>query len=92
MPDCSVPECTNPAVYEVILYDIYLSVPDVFFERDYTCPFICNDHMVENETNMIGTREPRHGPKYPHTNRHNAQGFTIYRPLVVDQDHGPIDP
>jgi hypothetical protein len=48
--------------------------------------------MVENETNMIGTREPRHGPKYPHTNRHNAQGFTIYRPLVVDQDHGPIDP
>jgi hypothetical protein len=38
--------------------------------------------MVENELNAEGVREPRGFVQYPHTNRHWATGFTIYRPLV----------
>lgn len=81
MQTCSVPECTTEAAYEVILYDLYLEAGDVFFEQDETCPFICPQHMSENEQGMQGQREPRGGVTYPYTNQHRAQGFTIYRPL-----------
>jgi hypothetical protein len=81
MPNWSVDGCDEPAAVEVILYDVYSSVPDVFFERDRTCPFVCGWHMAENEDGARGERRPRGHVSYPYTNRHGAQGFTIYRPL-----------
>lgn len=80
---CRVEACRNPADYEVILYDFYTEVGDVFFERDFTCPYICCEHAVENEERAVGVREPRGSVSYPCTNRERAQGFTIYRPLVT---------
>ena len=88
MEPCRVPGCTNEAEVEVILYDLYLdgARSDVFFERDYTCPFLCRRHMAENEEQARGARKPRASVDYPYTNRNGAQGFTIYRPLETDPD------
>lgn len=79
--NCSVSSCNKQADYEVILYDVYPDDEDVFFERDMTCPFLCAEHMAENELKATGIREPRGEVRYPYSNQHNAQGFTIYRPL-----------
>ena len=46
---CGVEGCGNLPVYEVILYDIYLDIGEVFFEQDITCPYLCPKHMIENE-------------------------------------------
>jgi len=72
------------AAYEVILYDFYANNPNnkaVFFEQDYTCKFICNEHAIENEAEAKGERLPRATLSYPYTNLNKAQGFTIYKPL-----------
>jgi hypothetical protein len=53
----------------------------VFFERDFTCPFLCAGHMIENEKKARGVRKPRGSVSYPYSNKEGAQGFTIYRPL-----------
>ena len=84
MPICSVQQCNHEAQFEVILYDVYLFEGTVFFEQDYTCPYICVDHLRENEEGIVGTRELRGTPDYPHTNQHGAQGFSIYRPIDTE--------
>lgn len=81
MEICSVPNCQAEAVFEARLYDVYVPEGDVFDERDTTCPFLCSEHFRENETGVQGTRKPRDMTTYPFTNRHHAQGFTIYRVL-----------
>ena len=81
MPKCNVNSCNAEADYEVILYDIYPDDGEVFFEQDDTCPFICAHHAAENEGQAHGERRPRGVVDYPHTNKHNAQGFSIYKPL-----------
>lgn len=78
---CYAPNCQAPVDVEVILYDVYPDEGDVFFERDFTCPFLCNQHMVENEEQARGTREPGGDMQYPFTNKNGARGFTIYKPL-----------
>jgi hypothetical protein len=78
---CAVPGCTRRADVEVILYDVYAFEADVHFERDFTCPYLCFPHMVKNEEEAEGVRRPRGHVEYPFTNRHSAQGFTIYRRL-----------
>ena len=85
MEKCRVEGCNEPAVYEVMLYDFYPRIGDVFFERDCTCPFICRKHADENEACAQGTRVPRGNVVYPYTNRNRAQGFTIHRPLPTDE-------
>jgi hypothetical protein len=79
--NCSVKDCKDPAYVEVILYDVYMADEGVFFEQDFTCPYLCAAHMVENERQAKGQREPRGHIRYPFSNRYGAQGFTIYRPL-----------
>jgi hypothetical protein len=143
-PKCSVENCGSDAIVEVLLYDFYAEMPEVFLERDITCPFLCAEHMVQNEQQAftaltkrelsewvedlqdilkqpaptvfarmveghaemnvsrierqpeaisvgeIGRepeyhlppiRKPRGHVSYPFTNRHDAQGFTVYRNL-----------
>jgi len=80
-PKCSVTGCGKDATVEVLLYDVYTDMRDVFYEQDFTCPYLCGHHMVENEEQAHGVREPRGHVSYPFTNRESAQGFTIYRPL-----------
>jgi hypothetical protein len=83
-PNCSVDGCTTPAEVEVILYDVYLAdLREVYFQRDRTCPYLCAEHMAENEAGCVGERKPRGRTVYPFTNRNGAQGFTIYRPLYA---------
>jgi hypothetical protein len=75
---CSVPKCGDAAAVEVRLYDVY---PDgtIFDERDFTCPYLCAHHLIENENGAKGERRPRGTVRYPHSNQDVAQGFTIYR-------------
>jgi len=80
-PKCSVDGCDNDATCEVILFDVYMHNGSVFFERDFTCPYLCSQHVLENEKGAQGERRPRGDVLYPFTNKNNAQGFTIYRPL-----------
>ena len=80
---CSVADCGRPAEYEVFLYDYYPPpLNEEFFEQDYTCPFLCEPHMVENETLAMGARVPRGDVEYPHSNRNGAQGYTKYAPVL----------
>lgn len=78
---CSVPNCSHSADYEVYLYDYYEEIDDEFFEQDYTCPFLCESHMKENELRARGRRVPRGDVGYPFTNRYGAQGYTKYLPI-----------
>jgi hypothetical protein len=84
MEKCNIRGCKKPAEFEVILYDVYVHDERVFFERDFTCPFLCGKHMAENESQASGTRAPRESVRYPYGNQQGALGFTIYRPL---KDH-----
>jgi len=78
---CCVANCTNPAEYEVVLYDYYPSYNETFYEQDFTCPFLCGLHMDENEKLAKGERRPRGGVKYPYTNKDFAQGYSKYNPI-----------
>ncbi|WP_170140808.1 restriction endonuclease [Oceanobacillus arenosus] len=79
---CSVTGCENNADSEVYLYDYYDSTNEEFFEQDYTCPFICKEHMNINEEKARGEKIPRGSVRYPYTNQHYAQGYTRYQPLL----------
>ena len=80
---CSVENCQNNAEFEVILYDFYdyYDEPETFYAQDYTCPFLCQKHLDINEKNAEGERRPRGIVYYPYTNRHNAQGYSKYKPI-----------
>ncbi len=78
---CSVPGCNRGADYEVYLYDYYPVHNEEFFEQDFTCPFLCEFHMEENERDAEGEKRPRGVVDYPFSNRHGAQGYTKYAPL-----------
>lgn len=80
--NCSVAGCGKVAVVEVRLFDIYLGYdPEVFDKRDFTCPFLCAEHLAENEATAVGKREARGFVKYCYTNGDKAQGFSTYRKL-----------
>jgi len=78
---CSVDGCDKPAAYRVILYDFYPHNGDSFWEQDFTCPFICTAHAIENEKTADGERKPRGFVRYRYTNQQAAQGFSIYEPI-----------
>ena len=77
---CSVEGCNRPVDFEVILYDEYDNGV-VFYEQDFTCPFLCQFHRDENEKNAVGERVPRGCVEYPYTNGEGAQGYTKYIPI-----------
>ena len=52
-----------------------------FYEQDFTCPFLCVEHMRENEVKANGERRPRGVVHYPFSNQHAAQGYTKYVPV-----------
>jgi hypothetical protein len=81
VPECSVPECTKEAAYEVIIYDFYPHNGHVYFEQDLTCPYICTEHAMKNERDARGERKPRGLVIYPYTNQLDPLGLTIYKPL-----------
>jgi len=88
MPKCSVDGCESDAHYEVIFYDVYPHGEiTVFYEPHSSCPYLCHEHLAENE---IGAetglqdgqlRRYRGIVSYPHT-RSNGQGFCIYKPIT----------
>jgi restriction endonuclease Mrr len=79
---CCVKTCGNIADFEVVLYDFYNYRNSVsFYEQDFTCPFICEFHLEENEMLAEGERKHRGYVKYPYTNQHVAQGYTKYNPI-----------
>lgn len=78
---CSAVDCDHPAEFEVYLYDYYPSENEEFFEQDFTCPFLCCEHMEENERRAKGDKRPRGYVEYPFSNGHGAQGYTKYAPL-----------
>lgn len=77
---CSVVGCKNQADYEVIFYDYYTGLNHVHFEQDYTCPFICDEHMQENEAMSRGVRQPRGDIDYPYSKKLGGQAYTKYLP------------
>jgi len=83
---CCADDCDNDADYIILLYDHYYN-GSVFFEQDFTCPFLCEKHMQENESGVGNTggvgklRYPRGVNSYPYSNRHRAQGYTKYLPI-----------
>jgi hypothetical protein len=78
---CSVDGCKRKPYVEVILYDFYDFANETFYEQDYSCPFLCLEHMQINEEKATGSRVPRGNVHYPYTNKDGAQGFSKYNPL-----------
>jgi len=78
---CCAPTCTRMAEFEVFLYDVYRHNNEEFYEQDYTCPFLCEEHMRQNEVLAVGNRVPRGYVRYPYSNQHGAQGYTKYSAL-----------
>jgi hypothetical protein len=65
---CAVQGCDELAAVEVILYDIYelsIRTAEVFFEQDYTCPYLCTHHLFENERGAIRDWSPLEPPSGP---------------------------
>lgn len=84
---CSVHGCDRDADYAVIFYDVYPhSDVDVFYQLHESVPYICQQHLNENEAGAEnGSEDPkvrkyRGHVRYPHTPS-GGQGFVIYRPL-----------
>lgn len=87
---CSVENCEGLADYIVLLYDHY-DDGFTFLEQDFTCPFICEKHLQENERGIgnkgVGERRYPRGPNvYPYTNQAGAQGYTKYIPLHLEEE------
>jgi hypothetical protein len=91
-PSCSVRQCSRPAVYAVILADLYLQkVEDgqiklfkhegLFLEKDDTCAWMCERHAQENESQACGVPAAYQIVSYPYTNRNRARGFSWSVPL-----------
>lgn len=78
---CSVADCSEAASCEVIHVDVTLPGGRVVYKTDETCPYLCSRHVAENELRAHGSRKPQGMVCYPHTNRQNEHGFSIYRPL-----------
>jgi hypothetical protein len=66
---CSVDGCDHDATVEVFLYDVYFENFRVFFERDTTRPFLCGQHMIDNERESQGIRKPRGMVTYPYLHK-----------------------
>lgn len=86
--ECSVRGCRKSADYEAIFYDVYLHLYGdvrVFYQAHESCPFICQEHLNENERNAKTSlanprwRAYRGSVQYPHSHS-SGQGFVIYRP------------
>ena len=69
MEKCNIRGCKTPAEFEVILYDVYVHDERALYERDLTCPFLCSEHMAENESHASGTRAPHESVRYPYGNQ-----------------------
>lgn len=84
MYQCSIPGCTNPAAYNVIIYQFNTSTGGVLCERDEDCPHMCVPHARENEKESMrfdynyGKGETG---EYKYTNKTNLEGFSIYLPI-----------
>lgn len=78
--NCSVDGCKNKAKYKVFLYDISNEGED-FYEEDFTCPYLCQEHYEENELEAIGEKKPRNVVSYPYTNQHDAHGYSKYEEI-----------
>ncbi|SFS82869.1 restriction endonuclease [Paenibacillus sp. 453mf] len=79
---CYIDGCLQVADYEVYLYDYYAPpINQEFMELDFTCPYLCEHHMSENERQAIGKRVPRGSVTYPYSNKNRAQGYTKYIPI-----------
>jgi hypothetical protein len=78
---CSVKGCPRKAEYEVYLYDYYGPYVGEFYEQDFTCPFLCEPHLQENEKQAEGERIPRGSISYPYSNREGAQGYSKDAPI-----------
>ncbi|WP_152547802.1 restriction endonuclease [Paenibacillus ehimensis] len=99
--NCSVDGCLELADYEVYLYDYYAPpLNQEFMAQDFTCPYLCEHHMNENENQAVGKKVPRGTVTYPYSNKNRAQGYTKYIPvnkssIVLDstnyQDHKEIN-
>lgn len=81
---CSVDGCGNRADYRVLFYDYYAVYDEVFCQGDYTCPFLCTEHVTENEARAFGLRRPRKSVTYPYTNRQHGIGYTLYQPIRTE--------
>lgn len=79
---CCVEGCPSRAAYGVVLYDVDLHEGGIRFEQDETCPYICVEHMIDNERHAIGDRRPEERVDYPYTNRNRVRGMSVYRPLL----------
>jgi len=80
---CSVDGCSAPADYKVMEFRVTDYPDEVLDMQDNHCPYICERHMQENESQATGVNTRSAGTKisYPYTHRWWTYGWTEYEPL-----------
>jgi hypothetical protein len=83
MPQCSVARCDAPADYEVQEVRVTPYPDEVLQMRDPVCPYLCEEHMRENEERSTGVITYHSGDKveYPYTHKRLNSGWSEYEPL-----------
>jgi hypothetical protein len=78
---CSVEGCPSLAALEVMRYHLDPGEGAVRFERDPDCPYLCLEHVRDNERRAEGERALHGYVTYPHTNRDRRPGLSLYLDL-----------
>ncbi|WML48489.1 DUF3578 domain-containing protein [Neobacillus sp. PS3-34] len=81
---CNVGSCNNLANFAVFLYDKNPNGEE-FLEHDFTCSYICEPHMVENESSCKEERIARSLLSYKYTNRDSRHGYSKYLSLGLEE-------
>ena len=80
-PICSVSDCRKVAVCKVFRQDFDIAGGEPICDPDDSCPYLCREHLTENEQQAKGIRNLRGLVTYPHTNKLKLKGVSIYMPL-----------
>lgn len=82
-PLCAVEGCEEPAIVEVFLEDIIgFRETFHFFEQDESCPFLCREHLKQNEEESTGWGRSRSYPFSKHGFHSGVEGWSVYRTLT----------
>lgn len=82
---CAVQGCGRHAEFEVFVHGFSFYTHDkggILDYQDSTCPFLCREHMIENEERASGPRRWDSDTRYPHTKKDRGSGYTTYLPIA----------
>lgn len=79
---CQVDGCNNTAEYAVFVVNTN-KYGAKSYKEDNTCPYICSEHLIENEKSKAEIKNKKNYIKYLYTNKNYEYGYTQYFKLQI---------